>query len=142
MESPQVIERNDLVFTLGLLLTTAGFILMAICIKKYFLSLSGLKSLLNEKHSNELIISGIHRHVRHPLYLGTFAFIWGLWLLFPTASFLISNAIITVYTLLGISLEENKLVDEFGDQYRRYQQTVPRLLPRLGKKSIKQDRTP
>ena len=142
MDSPRVFERNDFVFVLGLLLSTAGFVLMAICIKKYFLSLSGLKSLLNEQHSNELIITGIHRHVRHPLYLGTFAFIWGLWLLLPTRSLLITNAIITAYTLIGIGFEEKKLVDEFGEQYRRYQQTVPRLLPGLGKKRIKQDRTP
>ena len=77
---------------------------MILCIKNYFLSLSGLKSLLNESYSNELIIKGVHRYVRHPLYLGTFAFIWGLWLLLPTVSFLIVNVIITTYTLVGIRL--------------------------------------
>jgi protein-S-isoprenylcysteine O-methyltransferase Ste14 len=136
MKSPGVFERNDLVFALGILLCLAGFTLMAVCIKKYFLSLSGLKSLLDEHHSNELIITGIHRHMRHPLYLGTFAFIWGLWLVFPTKSFLISNVIITIYTLVGIKFEEQKLIAEFGEQYRRYQQNVPKLFPRLGKKSI------
>jgi methanethiol S-methyltransferase len=142
MKSPKVFERTNFVFVAGLTLCTAGFTLMAICIKKYFLSLSGLKSLLDDHHSNELIITGIHQHVRHPLYLGTFAFIWGLWLLFPTKSFLISDAIITVYTLIGIKLEEEKLIAEFGEQYHRYQQGVPKLFPRLNKKSISQHRTP
>ncbi len=46
-----------------------------------------------------------------------------------TASLLVANTVITLYTLLGIELEEAKLVDEFGDEYRRYRETVPKLLP-------------
>ena len=136
MESPWLFNRSSFVFVTASVLMLAGFGLMAFCIKKYFLSLSGLKTLVNENYSNELIITGIHRYVRHPLYLGTFAFIWGLWLLFPTLSFLISNLVITIYTLVGIQLEEQKLVDEFGDQYKIYQQNVPKLLPWPGRKRI------
>ena len=75
------------------------------------------------------MISDIHKLVRHPLYLGTFTFIWGLWLLFPTLSLLIANFIITVYTLIGIRFEEKKLVELFGENYTRYQQSVPKILP-------------
>src|SRR5256885_421309 len=61
------------IFWLGIILSVSGLLLMLICIKKYFISLSGLQSLLSEeKVSNTLMIKGVHRFVRHPLYLGTF----------------------------------------------------------------------
>ncbi|HEU4473079.1 MAG TPA: NnrU family protein [Flavisolibacter sp.] len=113
----------------GLAIMASGLLLMLVCIRKYFMSLSGLRSLMNERHGSELMISGIHKYVRHPLYLGTFAFLWGLFLALPELSLLISNTIITAYTLLGIRFEEKKLEEEFGESYRRYREQVPKLLP-------------
>lgn len=95
------------------------------------MGLSGLRSLVQEENYSELHISGIHRYVRHPLYLGTFLFIWGLFIVFPTLSLLISNSVITIYTLIGIKLEEKKLVLEFKEQYKAYQKTVPKLIPKF-----------
>ena len=115
----------------GIAIGAAGLILMLVCIRKYFFSLSGLRGLFIESATNELIITGVHKFMRHPLYLGTFAFIWGFFLVYPYLSLFISNAVITVYTLIGIRLEEQKLVAEFGDQYRQYRQSVPKLIPRL-----------
>lgn len=114
----------------GYLVGITGFGIMLTCIKKYFMSLSGLRSLFQETTYPELIISGIHRHVRHPLYLGTFVFIWGLAILFPYLSLLVANTIITVYTLVAIKFEEEKLVKEFGEQYSAYQKTVPKIIPK------------
>lgn len=116
---------------LGSITALLGLGLMLVCIKKYFLSLSGLKSLYQESPSAELMIAGVHRYMRHPLYTGTFLFIWGLWLLFPSLSFFIADTVITVYTVYAIRLEEAKLVQEFGDKYREYQRTVPKLIPRF-----------
>ena len=102
-------------------------------IKKYFSSLSGLRTFFIDevKTGNRLIITGIHRYVRHPLYTGTFLFIWGLFILMPLASLLISNFIITIYTLIGIRFEEEKLIKEFGLPYVEYQKRVPKLIPTL-----------
>lgn len=112
-----------------------GIAIMAICIRKYFLHLSGLKSLYlnDEQAANQLQITGIHRFVRHPLYSGTFMAIWGLWLLVPRLSLLLANLVITAYTLMAIAWEEQKLEAEFGDSYRRYKKEVPRLIPLRGK---------
>ena len=102
---------------------------MAICIAKYFKGLSGLFTEPEKKKGGELIISGIHQWMRHPLYFGTFLFIWGGWIAYPLLSLLISNLIITIYTLIGIGLEENKLIAEYGEQYKSYQQNVPMIIP-------------
>ena len=119
-----------LIVALGYLVVVTGFGIMLACIKKYFMSLSGLRSLFQEQTYSELMISGIHRYVRHPLYLGTFLFIWGLAVLFPYLSLVIMNTVITLYTILAIRYEEAKLVAEFGEQYREYQKTVPKLIPK------------
>lgn len=140
--SPFVFERNWLTNIAGGIASVVGLIIMGVCIKKYFLSLSGLKSLFQESPTAILMISGIHRYVRHPLYAGTFLAIWGIFLLLPYLSLLIANFIITVYTLIGIELEEKKLIAEFGADYKKYRQTVPKLFPLPGWKQSAHHSTP
>jgi protein-S-isoprenylcysteine O-methyltransferase Ste14 len=125
-------ERHFFSFTAGSIIGLGGLTIMFICIKKYFAQLSGIKSLyLSEKSSHKLMITGIHNYLRHPLYAGTFLFIWGLWLLIPLLSLLITNLIITIYTIIGIRWEEQKLEAEFGESYQQYKQKVPKLIPFL-----------
>lgn len=130
MVSPALYTGFPTLKIAGALITLTGLSLMLFCIRKYFMSLSGLRTLVEpEKAGAELMITGIHQYVRHPLYLGTFIFIWGLWIVFPYLSLLIANVIITIYTLIGINLEEKKLEELFGESYKKYKQRVPRLLP-------------
>lgn len=133
MASPFVFEPSGLSRVFGIIVGLIGLFLMAVCIRKYFRQLSGLKTLFTDevKSGNTLIITGIHRHVRHPLYLGTFLFIWGLFIFLPLTSLLITNFIITVYTLIGISFEEEKLIREFGAPYLEYKRKVPKIIPTL-----------
>jgi protein-S-isoprenylcysteine O-methyltransferase Ste14 len=37
--------------------------------------------------------------------------------------------VISIYFIIGSILEERKLVSEFGERYREYQQTVSMLIP-------------
>ena len=127
----ELFASSNLIFVTGSIVCFSGIVIMVICIRKYFMNLSGLRSLVIENFSNELHITGIHKYIRHPLYLGTFGFIWGLFLLLPYLSLLIANTIITVYTLIGIGLEERKLINEFGESYLKYRSDVPKLIPFL-----------
>lgn len=127
----QLFHLTNAILISGLILSFSGLVLMMVCIGKYFMSLSGLRSLFAENYSNELQITGVHRYIRHPLYLGTFIFIWGLFLLLPYLSLLIADVVITVYTLIGIGFEEKKLVAEFGRAYEDYRKAVPKLIPFL-----------
>ncbi|HEV8282695.1 MAG TPA: isoprenylcysteine carboxylmethyltransferase family protein [Chitinophagaceae bacterium] len=115
----------------GSFIAGGGFTIMSICIVKYFMQTSGLKGLLENRTNNELMITGVHKIVRHPLYGGTFIFIWGLFIIFPQLSLLIANSIITVYTLIGLRFEEKKLEKEFGEAYKMYKQKVPMIIPRF-----------
>jgi len=101
---------------------------------------SGLKQLAawlggGEAHSasdtsaSHLVVDGLHRYVRHPLYTTSLIV---LWLVSPMTinrlAFLIG---VTIYFYVGSIFEEHKLVAEFGEAYRAYQRRVPRLIPGL-----------
>lgn len=74
-----------------------------------------------------LVVSGMYRWVRHPLYFWGLVFIW----LTPqmTVNRLALFATLSVYLYVGTFFEERRLVAEFGDAYRAYQRQVPRLIP-------------
>lgn len=113
------------------LLVIGGLAIMVICIKKYFLYLSGIDALMDIEHKPVLEQTGLHSYVRHPLYFGTLAFVWGIFWGYPYMHNLVSVVCITIYTIVGAFFEEKKLLKEYGDAYRQYQQKVPMLLPKL-----------
>ena len=124
-----VIHTRTVGYFALVLLVLPGFIVMIISIWKYFKLLSGIRSLFQPRPPAELKLNGIHKYVRHPLYLGTILFTWGLFFLFPLLNNLIAVVIITIYVLVGISFEEKKLLKEFGNVYATYMHRVPALIP-------------
>lgn len=80
-----------------------------------------------ERPQPRLVISGPYRLVRHPLYFFGLVFIW----LTPqmTVNRLALAIVLSAYLYVGTFFEERRLVREFGDAYRQYQQRVPRMLP-------------
>lgn len=127
----QLFHTTTFLLIIGSVIAVSGLGIMLVCIKNYFMTLSGLKSLFIDEPSSTLIIKGVHKYLRHPLYLGTFAFLWGLFILFPYLSLFIANVVIILYTVIAIRFEENKLVYEYGNEYKEYQKNVPKLFPNL-----------
>ncbi|MBN2388911.1 MAG: isoprenylcysteine carboxylmethyltransferase family protein [Anaerolineales bacterium] len=77
----------------------------------------------------ELIVTGLYRHVRHPLYTAGLAFIWLMPIM--TANVLAVNVALTIYIVVGAYLEERKLLGEFGQAYTDYSTVTPMLIPFL-----------
>lgn len=77
-----------------------------------------------------LVIRGPYVWVRHPLYSFMLVLIWASPHL--SADRLLFNVLWTSWIVLGSYLEERDLVAAFGETYRRYQKTVPMLIPWRG----------
>ena len=115
------------------LLLAAGLFFFYAGARQYDMStFLGLKQ-INESITHNLInksgqlnSSGILGVVRHPFYAATFPLIWATNL---DVTFLIVNCILSIYVIIGTFLEEKKLVQEFGDEYRAYQDRVSMLFP-------------
>jgi len=73
------------------------------------------------------VAEGAYRFVRHPLYLFALVLIWST-PRFSADQFLF-NVLWTLWIVVGTKLEERDLVADFGGAYRRYQVSVPMLLP-------------
>jgi protein-S-isoprenylcysteine O-methyltransferase Ste14 len=94
-----------------------------------FFGFAQIKDGKNHKLINKtgkLSSRGILGVVRHPFYAGIFPLIWSNNL---NITGLIVNIILSIYVLIGTLLEERKLILEFGDAYRAYQQKVSMLFP-------------
>ena len=93
-------------------------------------SFIGLAQLFNlPVPPSRLVVDGLYRWVRHPLYTAGLVFLW----LTPvmTWNLLALDIGATLYIWIGIYFEERKLHKEFGEAYNRYRQVTPMLIPGL-----------
>jgi protein-S-isoprenylcysteine O-methyltransferase Ste14 len=82
-------------------------------------------------HTEKLVADGPYRHVRNPLYLGTFLMSVGLGFLASRAGFviLVAGAAIRITRLIG--REEAELVNQQGERYLEFCRRVPSFIPSL-----------
>ena len=109
----------------------AGLMLLIGLLQTGLWSFIGLKQLLEapEDQTSELVVGGLYRWVRHPLYTAGLVFIW----LTPvmTWNVLALNIGLSLYLCIGALFEERKLLREFGQAYQTYQQRTPMFFPGL-----------
>lgn len=82
-------------------------------------------------HTETLVADGPYRHVRNPLYLGTFLLAIGLGLLASRSGFLLLavGAAIRIVRLIG--REEAELEARQGERFREFCRRVPKLVPSI-----------
>jgi protein-S-isoprenylcysteine O-methyltransferase Ste14 len=87
---------------------------------------------LQVRENHRLIIRGVYRRVRHPMYAALFLYSVGQALVVPNwiagPSYLIALAILVSYR---VGVEERMMLEEFGDDYAAYVTTTNRFVPGL-----------
>ena len=79
-----------------------------------------------------LVVNGLHRFVRNPMYIGVALVIGGqAWLFHSRHTAIYMLCMLLTAHLFVISYEEPTLRKQFGGEYDRYRASVPRWIPRL-----------
>jgi protein-S-isoprenylcysteine O-methyltransferase Ste14 len=82
-------------------------------------------------HGDRIVAAGPYRHLRNPLYLGTFIHTFALALLMPPSGAIFCILTIGLFQLRLIAGEEAFLATTLGEPYVAYRAQVPSLLPSL-----------
>ena len=84
-----------------------------------------------------LVVQGIYRYTRNPLYISMLTVIAGWAALFGTAVLVgYAAGLFVVYSLFVRLHEEPRLARVFGEEYAAYTQQVGRWLPRLPRRKV------
>ena len=113
-------------FITGIILIAIG---LTIALVAVFTLRRSYSSSLVIREDHQLIRHGIYRHVRHPVYSGTSAALFGMPLcLSSLLGFGIMLLVIPLF-LNRIKIEEALLIEEFGAEYESYRKTTKQLIP-------------
>ena len=112
----------------GLALVAAGAVLLAACIVEF--ARSGRGTLSPVDPPRELVVKGLYRYVRNPMYLSVATIIAGEALLARSMALAVYGAVwFACVTLFVIGYEEPSLRRRFGSAYDRYASHVGRWIP-------------
>ncbi|MGB6975679.1 MAG: methyltransferase [Terracidiphilus sp.] len=84
-----------------------------------------------EMQAGAVMADGPYRHVRNPLYIGTWCTVAAMALVMPPTGAVVSLVLLSLFLFRLILGEEAFLGNQLGERYRAYLLNVPRLLPRL-----------
>lgn len=72
-------------------------------------------------------VTGLYRYVRHPIMFGFLLAFWAIPVM--TVGHALFAGLASGYIVVGVLLEERDLMDRFGEQYARYRDATPMLIP-------------
>jgi len=88
--------------------------------------------LYKAQREHKLATTEAYAYVRHPQYVGFIVIMLGFLLQWPTLVTLIMFPILVYMYARLARREEQEVLSEFGEEYRRYMQATPAYIPRIG----------
>lgn len=124
-----VFSNHHTVRYFGLPLIVIGAAGLLWCIWKFFSE--GRGTLAPVDPPKHLVVQGLYRYVRNPMYVAVVTILIGEAIFFISAPVLIEAGVfIVLANLFVMYYEEPALRRQFGESYERYTQTVGRWIPR------------
>jgi protein-S-isoprenylcysteine O-methyltransferase Ste14 len=115
---------------LGAALVCFGLVFVVLTISLFVIA--GRGTLAPWDATQELVVCGPYRHVRHPMIGGVFCILLSESIALGSFALLCWSALFALGNLIYIPwVEEPDLRRRFGREYERYQARVPRWIPRL-----------
>jgi protein-S-isoprenylcysteine O-methyltransferase Ste14 len=115
---------------LGLILITAGLLGLLAAFAQFVWEGRGTPAPVAP--TEQLVVHGLYRHVRNPMYLAVAAVIFGQALALPSVGIAGWGAVFAAAVIGFVRLyEEPTLQARYGDQYDSYRSQVRRWWPRL-----------
>jgi protein-S-isoprenylcysteine O-methyltransferase Ste14 len=129
----RIAEPWGLLQVLGLVAGVLGATILLRCIWEFMVT--GRGTLAPVDPPTQLVVRGLYRYVRNPMYLGAFTLLLGEAALFESSAVLLyAVAWFAIVNLIVHFYEEPVLRHRFGDSYERYVRSVNRWLPSRQKK--------
>ena len=134
-------DFNALRIVLGVPLVAVGFAVWLWTVRLF--ARVGGGTLAPWDPTERLVAEGPYAHVRNPMITAVLAALLGEALIFGSAAILVLAAIFLVVNhLFFLAYEEPALARRFGDEYRRYRESVPRWFPRPRPHAVRRERRP
>jgi protein-S-isoprenylcysteine O-methyltransferase Ste14 len=122
--------RGGVLGVLGVALALAGLAVVVACFARFVTEGRGTPAPVAP--TERLVVGGIYRFIRNPMYVGVAAMIGGQALLFRSPGTALWAAVFLATTARFVSLyEQPQLEQQFGESYERYRAAVPGWWPRL-----------
>ncbi len=120
----------DLTRVLGGLLIVAGVPGVVDSFARF--ALEGLGTPAPVAPAQKLVVTGLYRYVRNPIYIAVVAVILGQALLFADGRLVWYGALLWLsFHVFVVVFEEPTLKETFGTEYESFRTNVPRWIPRL-----------
>jgi protein-S-isoprenylcysteine O-methyltransferase Ste14 len=115
---------------LGWLLVIAGLPVLVHAFVRF--AVEGLGTPAPVAPTERLVVGGVYRHVRNPMYVSVLSIIVGQALIFAYWPLLLYAGIIAAAVIAFVGFyEEPTLARRYGAEYEAYRRSVPGWLPRL-----------
>lgn len=118
--------------TIGCILYSLG--LITVLVSQYQMG-KAWRIGVDADEKTELVTRGVFKHVRNPIYTGLFIGSMGLWLVSP--SILLMLGLLGLYVAVELfvrKVEEPYLLQQFGDEYKKWYHSTPRYFPNFNQK--------
>jgi protein-S-isoprenylcysteine O-methyltransferase Ste14 len=116
-------------YGLGAAMLGAGIGIVILCVRDFLVI--GRGTLAPWDPPKNLVIVGLYKHVRNPMYVGALTIIFGTAICTGSpAVFAYGILVAIIFHMRVLRYEEPRLAAQFGDDWANYSRTVSRWLPR------------